>query len=75
MAEQHRCYQELVEHWCREVGKEAGPPCPSAQACLLLRELYDTKELDTRQYYSYLKQRMALEWQEALPRPLVAAAA
>lgn len=75
MAErQGGCYQE----WCEQVGQERGAPgarCPSAQACLLLKEAYETRELDTRQYYGYMKERLAMERTEAAPAAVGAAAA
>ncbi|MBI2861349.1 MAG: hypothetical protein HYX89_00860 [Chloroflexi bacterium] len=73
-AQQSRCYQELLQQWCEEVGQERGSPCPSAQACLLLTERYETRELDTRQYYCYMKERLAMERTEAVPASLGAAA-
>lgn len=75
MAErQGGCYQELLQKWCEEVGQERGSRCPSAQACLLLKEVYETRELDTRQYYGYMKERLAMERTEAAPAAVSAAA-
>ena len=73
--ESGECLWGLKEQWCQAVRQEAGVTgrCPSELACSLLKESYETREMNWPEYLGYMKHRLS-EKEEQAATPVPAAA-
>jgi len=71
--EHSSCLWGLGESGCAQVRQEAGvtTQCPSALACMLLKESYETRDMNWPEYFAYMRLQLACEHEQ----PMVAVGA